>query len=129
MTTLRKEIIIDVPSDTAWSKLRDVHKTHELFAGVLVDSQFDGDIRSVKFANGMEVSERIVTIDDDLQRVAYAVQGNQFVEHAASMEIAPINSTQCRFIWISDFLPAEKAATVGPLMAQGCAALKHVLEN
>jgi hypothetical protein len=128
MTTLRKEIIIDISADKVWSRLRDVQKTHELFSGVLVDSRVNGDIRTVIFANGMQVDERIVTIDDDLMRIAYAVQGDQFVEHAASMEIAAVNKQQCRFIWISDFLPDANSALVAPLMEQGCVALKHVLE-
>jgi len=129
MTTLRKEIIIEISADNAWSRLRDVQKTHELFAGVLVDSRVNGDIRTVIFANGMEVDERIMSIDDDLRRIAYAVQSDQFAEHAASMEIASVNKQQCRFIWISDFLPDANATLVAPLMEQGCAALKKVLET
>ena len=104
-------------------------KTHELFAGVLTDCRFDGTIRTVTFANGMVVDERMIAIDGDFQRIAYAALGDRFVSHAASMAIAPVNHQQCRFIWISDFLPDENAEMVGPLMEQGCAALKRVLEE
>jgi hypothetical protein len=128
MTTLRREIIVDVSAAKAWSRLSDVRKTHELFASVLVDCRLDGLIRTVKFANGMEVNERIISIDDELRRIAYSVLGDRFVAHAASMEIAIVNNRQCRFIWISDFLPDSNAEMVGPLMEQGCAALKRALE-
>jgi hypothetical protein len=39
-----------------------------------------------------------------------------------------VNAHQCRFVFVSDFLPDTNADMVGPLMAQGCLALKRVLE-
>ena len=105
---------LDVPAADAWSALKNISKTHELFAGVLVDGKLEGDVRTVTFANGMVARERIVAIDDSRMRVAYAVL-DMFEQHAASMRIAPVTSRQCRFVWISDFLPDAKAAieTVG----------------
>ena len=70
MTTLRKEVVVDTPADHAWSRLSDVRRTHELFAGVLLDCHIDGDIRTVVFANGMTVVERLITIDDALRRIS-----------------------------------------------------------
>jgi len=129
MTTICEEISIDVPAAFAWDKLKDVSRTHELFAGVLVASSLGDDIRTVTFANGSVVQERIVGIADDLKRVAYTVLGGRFEHHAASMQIEAIDADRCRFIWISDFLPDSRAETVRPLMSLGCAALKRVLEQ
>ncbi len=127
MTSLRNEILVDVPAADAWAALKSISKTHELFAGVLVDSRLEGDIRTVTFANGLVARERIVAVDESRMRVAYAVL-DIFEQHAASMRIVPVSARQCRFVWKSDFLPGTKAATVGPLMAQGCAALKRAIE-
>jgi Polyketide cyclase / dehydrase and lipid transport len=127
MTSLRHEILLDVPASEAWAALKNIPKTHELFAGVLVDGRPEGDTRTVTFANGMVARERIVAVDDSRMRVAYAVL-DMFDQHAASMRVVPVGPRQCRFVWISDFLPDTKAEMVGPLMAQGCGALKRALE-
>jgi Polyketide cyclase / dehydrase and lipid transport len=129
MTSLRHEILVDVPTALAWAALKNVAKTHELFAGVLVDGRLEGDTRTATFANGMVIRERIVAIDDSRMRIAYAVLGDRFEQHAASMRIVPVNARQCRFVWLSDFLPDTNVETVDPLMAQGCTALKTVCEG
>jgi hypothetical protein len=129
MTSLRCEILVDVPAPLAWTALKNVPRTHELYAGVLVDGRFEGDIRTVTFANGMLVRERIIAIDEARMRVAYAVLGDRFEQHAASMRIVPVSARQCHFVWVSGFLPETNADTVGSLMAKSCAPLKRVLET
>lgn len=129
MTTVRDEISIDVPAAFAWTKLKDVSRTHELFPGVLVGSSLEGDIRTVTFANGSAVQERIISIADELRRIAYTVLGGRFEHHASSMQIEAIDADHCRFVWTSDFLPDSRAETVRPLMSLGCAALKRALEH
>lgn len=100
-----------------------------LFAPVLADSVLDGDVRTVTFANGMIVRERIIDIDDQRLRLAYTVLGDRFEHHSASMQIVPIDDRTCRFVWISDILPDDRAALVGPLMEQGCRALVANIER
>jgi len=129
MTTVRDEISIDVPAAFAWTKLKDVSRTHELFPGVLVGSSLEGDIRTLTFANGSVVQERIVSVADDVRRIAYTVLGGRFEHHASSMQIEVVDADHCRFVWISDFLPDTRAETVRPLMSLGCAALKRALEQ
>ncbi len=129
MASIHWEMLIDVPVAKAWAALRDVGAPHRLFAGVLTKSSLAGDTRTVTFANGMEVRERIVDVDEVAHRVAYSVQGNGFDHHHATMQIVPAGKDRCRFVWTSDFLPAEKTATVEPLVAQGSLAMKRVLEG
>jgi hypothetical protein len=128
MTTLHDAIEIGVPAASAWEALKDIRRTHEMFAGVLVASSLDGDVRTVTFANGTVVRERIIGIDDGLKRIAYTVL-DRFEYHASSMQIEAIDDGRCRFVWISDFLPDSRAETVGTLMLLGCGALKRVLEE
>jgi hypothetical protein len=129
MASLRHEIDLDVPADKAWAALRAVDSAHRLFAGVLIDGRLDGDIRTVTFANGMVVRERIVDVSDADRRLAYAVLDNVFEHHSASMQVFATGQNTCRFVWISDFLPDEKVSMVKPLVEQGCAAMKRALEG
>src|SRR3712207_1283812 len=102
MTTIWHEARLDVAADQAWHALRQTDRAHELFAGVLVDARMEGDVRTVTFANGLVVRERIVTVDDARRRIAYAVIGDLFEHHMASMQILAEGGTGCRFIWITD---------------------------
>jgi hypothetical protein len=57
------------------------------------------------------------------------VLGDTFDHHSASMQIVPIDDRTCRFVWISDILPDERSALVGPLMDQGIKALVANVER
>jgi hypothetical protein len=128
MATIWCEKELSVPAERAWAALRRVDMAHSLFSPVLVDCAMDGDIRTVTFANGLIVCERIITVDEQRRRVAYSVIGGRFEIHASSMSILPINEKTCRFVWISDFLPDDRAGTVQALVEQGSSALVRNIE-
>ena len=128
MATIWWEEPVAVEAEVAWSALRQVGLAYRLFAPVLVDGTIDGDVRSVRFADGLTVDEKIVSVDETRRRVAYTVLGTMFEHHSASMQIAPVDEASCRFIWISDFLPDAMAETVQPLVEQGSRALAKNIE-
>lgn len=119
MASIWWEEPVAVPAERAWASLRLVGMAHKLFSPVLVDGAMEGNVRTVTFANGLVVSERIIDVNDARRRVAYSVLGDRFEHHSASMQIVPVDQASCRFIWISDFLPDERTALVQPLMEQG----------
>jgi Polyketide cyclase / dehydrase and lipid transport len=130
MASIRKELVIDVGVEPAWAALRRVGEPHTLFAPVLAGAEIDGQVRTVRFANGMVVRERILDVDEEHRRVAYAVidpQGMTF--HHSSMQLEIAGPGRCAFVWITDFLPAEAAAALRPLIDQGTEALKRNLER
>ena len=45
------------------------------------------------------------------------------------MQILPVDEANCRFLWISDFLPDERVGTVQPLVEQGARALVRNIEG
>ena len=129
MASIHKEQTLDVDGDKAWARLRVVADAHKLFSPVLVDCQLNGDTRTVRFANGMVVTERILAVDDVRRRVAYAVQdGPGMAYHHASMQIVDVGPGRCTFVWITDFLPEEVGSNIAPLVEQGSSALKRNLE-
>ena len=97
---------------------------------MLVDSRVAGDIRTVQFANGAVVEERIITIDDERRRIVYAAKkGTPMTHHHASMQVIPEGAGRCRFIWITDFLPDSAASSINQLIDGGSQALKANLEG
>jgi carbon monoxide dehydrogenase subunit G len=129
MASIIKAIELSVPADAAWAMLRDVGGADKAFPGVLTASRLAGDIRTVNFASGMEVKERIVNIDEANRRVAYGVIEGRFTHHHASVQILAKGEDECRFVWISDFLPDETEPLVRGLVDQGAAAFKTAVED
>jgi hypothetical protein len=130
MASIYKEVAVEVDPEKAWSALRRVGEAHKLFAPVLVEGQLNGETRTVKFANGMVVRERILDVDDQKRRVAYtAVDGPGMSYHHASMQVVDAGPGRCRFVWITDFLPREIEGNLTPLIEQGANALKNNLET
>jgi hypothetical protein len=127
MTALHKDFVINAPADEVWDAVRDVGRPHErITPGVLTSTSFDGSIRTVTFADGFVARERIVDIDEDRMRVAYAVVDGPFEHHHASMQVVP-DGTRSRLIWTTDLLPEELAAVVSPLVEAGMEAMQRAL--
>ena len=130
MASIHHQISVQVDAARAWKALRSVGDAHKLFAPVLVEGRLEGDTRTVTFANGMTVHERILDVDDTRRRVAYAVlDGPGMSYHHASMHIVESGPGQSEFVWITDFLPDELRTTLTPLIEQGSGALKANLES
>ena len=126
MATIRKDVPVKIEADRAWAALSDFGKAGELFAGVLVGCRRAGNLRTVTFFNGVEVSERLITIDNDERRVVYAVLDGPFSHHNASMQIIA-RGYECTFVWIADFLPDDAGERTSQLMEAGCQAIQRNL--
>ena len=130
MASIHIEKAIDVSADTAWRALRRVADAGTLFAPVLTGAEMHGDTRTVHFRNGPVVHERVIDVDEHRRRVAYtALDSPVLTFHHAAMEIADDGPGRCRFVWTTDFLPADAASGLRPLIEAGTDALKHNLER
>jgi hypothetical protein len=129
MASIHKQLAVEVGPDEAWAALRLVGEPHKLFSPVLTDAKLDGDTRTVRFANGMVLQERILEVNDELRRVAYsAADAPGMTYHHASMQVLDAGPGRCLFVWITDFLPPGIAGNIAPLIDQGAKALKTNLE-
>ena len=131
MATIYKEIPVDAPAEHVWAALRDVGAIHSRLAqGFVVATQLeDGGSRLVTFANGATVRERIVTIDDERRRLAYAVVEWETTHHHASFQVFADGDTRTRIVWIADILPDGLKDLVDGLMEGGSAAIRQTLES
>ena len=130
MASIHREIAIAAPAEHVWAAVRDVGAVHTRFArDMVVDTRLDGDARIVTFANGDAVRERIVDIDDQRRRLAYAVVDWRTSHHHASFQVVSESTGRCRLVWITDLLPDTLAGLVAGFVDQGCAAIKRTLET
>ena len=68
----------------------------------------EGDQRILTLANGREVRELIVDLDDTRRRLAYAVVGGDSLglsHHHASLQVFSEGAGRCRLVWQTDLLP------------------------
>jgi len=130
MASIRKELDIDVDVAKAWALLRPVGDAHLAFKPVLSSARLDRDIRTATFLNGMVLHEQILDVDDSHRRLAYAAtDAPGLTYHHATMEVTERGSDKCRFVWITDFIPAEASSALAPLIDAGASAFKTNLEG
>lgn len=130
MASIYKEMTIDAPAEHVWAAIRDVGAVHTRFArDMVLDTRLDGDDRIVTFANGEVVRERIVGIDDERRRLAYAAVEWRTTHHNASFQVVPESAARCRLVWVTDLLPDAMADLVEGFVDQGSAAIKRTLET
>jgi hypothetical protein len=129
VASIYKELIVEASTEHVWAAIRDVGAVHTRFArGMVLDTRLDGNDRTVTFANGEVVRERIVGIDDQRHRLAYAVVEWRTTHHNASFQVVHEGKARCRLVWITDLLPDTMVDLVEGFVDQGCAAIKQTLE-
>ena len=127
MASITVEKPLAAGADAAWTVLRKTDRAQEAFPGVLTDCTQEGDVRTVTFAAGMSVKERIIDVDEARRRVAYGIVERGFDHHGASMQIVDEGEGRSRFVWTTDFI--GEAPMMRPLMEQGAEAFARAVEG
>jgi len=130
MTSLRKEVLIDVPPARVWDALRDVGALHtRLVPGFVTDTRMEDGTRVVTFGNGVVAREHIVGVDESRRRVCWAVTDPPFQHYNGAAWVEPDIDGGARFVWTADLLPHDLAAQVEEMMDAGIAVAKKTLEQ
>lgn len=129
MASIRREILIETDAAAVWDALRDVGALHTRVAkGFVTHCEFDGDARTVTFANGLVARELILSVDDPERRIAWSVVGGSLSHHNASLQVFAEAPDQSRAVWICDLRPDALAPTVAGMIGHGLRAMKGTLE-
>ena len=130
MASVQRTVSIHAPAATVWSALRDVGALHtRLVPGFVSDCRLEGDVRTVTFADGSVVHERIIAIDDAQQRVVWSVQEAPFAHHNGAAQVHDEGRADCRVTWTADLLPDALAPHMAQMMEQGLQAMRRALEQ
>ncbi|MFD9548473.1 SRPBCC family protein [Nocardia salmonicida] len=131
MASVHREFLVDVAPDEVWDVLRDFGAVHERLApGFVIATRLDADTRTVTFADGTVVAERLVDLDPVSRRVAYTVVGGSLhpSHHHAWMQAVPEADGRTRFIWHTDVLPETLAAPIAESVEHGATVIRSTLE-
>lgn len=130
MASIHREIGIDAAPADVWDALRDLGALHTRLArGFVTDCKLEGQTRLVRFANGLQVSERILDVSDEQRRVAWSATGERLTHHSASAQVFDDGEGRSRVVWIADLLPHEMAPAVTGMIEHGLKAMQRTLEG
>ena len=128
MTSIRQEITTTAEPAEAWAALKDFGHPHErLVRGFVTSTETDGPDRIVTFFTGTKVRERLVGVDDEHRRLAYAILDG-FDHYNGSAEVHE-EGDGSRIVWIVDVLPDDAAPRVAALMERGAVAMRDTLDG
>ena len=129
MASIRKEIVTSAAPHSVWDAIRDIGALHtRLVPGFVTDTKMDGSARIVTFGNGQVAREEIVSVDDSLRRVAWAILDPPFEHYSGVASVEP-EVGGARFTWTVDLLPNEMAEKVDGMMSAGIQVIKKTLER
>jgi carbon monoxide dehydrogenase subunit G len=128
--TIRKEIHINAESATVWDAVRDFdHVDKRLVPGFVVEVQAEDGARDVTFATGAKARELLVSVDDDLRRLVYAIPDGRFKSYSASVQVFPEGKHRCLLVWIVDLLPNSFESYIKTQMDSAAMIMKDTLEE
>ena len=118
MATLFMTSRLPVSVEQAWRRVAAVDQVHDILP-VVTSCSFEGDQRACLLANGAQLKEKIISIDNDLKRLAYSVIDSPFglEYHAASMQIVA-DGQGSRIDWTTDFKPDHLKEALTPMLEQ-----------
>ena len=132
MATVRQEFTVGAAPEAVWDALRDFGALHtRLVPGFVTACTLEeaGQVRRITFANGVELRERLVGIDEEARRLAYTVVGGTATHHHASAQVLVDADGATRFVWITDVLPDAAAVPIGGMMVQGAEAIRRAFSS
>ena len=129
MATLRKEVPLATSAAPVWHKLRDFAQVHTKVApGFLTDLKMDNGDRIVTFFNGLVARERLVTLDDENNRLVYSVIEGRPSHYNAAVQVFP-EGEGSRVVWTIDILPNDLAPAVGAMMDEAVKVMRKTLAS
>ncbi|MGY4396990.1 carbon monoxide dehydrogenase subunit G [Sphingomonas sp. UYAg733] len=144
MATVIREILIDNAIEHVWAAIRDVGALHtRLVPGFVTATVLERDgvqiadggesvsgvVRRVKFGNGMDVVEPIISRDDATRRLAWGAIGGPLAHYNASVQVFADSSGSSRVIWTADLLPDAASDQIDGMIAAGLQVMKATLDR
>ncbi|MGW5381413.1 SRPBCC family protein [Nocardia sp. NPDC003963] len=132
MASIHKEFVVEPTPEEVWDVLSDFGAVHERLApGFVTGTRVDADTRTVTFADGTIVCERLVDLDPVRRRIAYTVVGGSLhpSHHHASMQALPAGGGRTLFVWHTDVLPDSLADPITGFVEHGSTVMGRALRS
>ena len=129
MASIRREIETSARPGDVWAAIRDIGALHtRLVPGFVVATRLEPGARIVTFANGMEVREPIVDLDDAARRLVWSAEGAGLSHYNASVQVFAAEAGS-RVVWIADLLPDGVKGQIEAMIEEGMRVMKRTLDQ
>ena len=129
MASVSVEITTKASPETVWDAIRDIGALHtRLVPGFVVHTELEHSARVVTFANGMQVREPIIDLDETKRRLVWSAEGAGMTHYNASVQVFAADEGS-RVVWIADFLPNNMRDQVRSLMGEGISVMKATMDR
>jgi hypothetical protein len=125
------DIAIDASSSFVWDVIRDIYAVDtRLLPGFATHVEAtSADVRTVTFANGLTVAERVVTLDDDQRTLVYQAIDGPMEHHRASQVVTDDGHGNARLVWTTQFAPARLVEAAGRNIGSIARLMKATIEQ
>jgi hypothetical protein len=130
MATIYTQFVVKASPEFVWEAIRDVGAVHTRLAqGFVTNTVLEGTVRTVTFANGFVVREQIVSVNDELRRLAYSAVGGRATHHNAYFQVFADADRGSQVLWVTDLLPDDVQGAIAQMVELGAAAIVKTLEQ
>lgn len=129
MATVQKVIDINASANDVWNKIANIGSVSDII-GFITESEYDGDVRVCKMADGGVLEEKIISIDDSLRRVAYSIINSplDLEFHSASMQVVS-KDKGATMVWTTDLKPDALAQQFDSVLEEAVPGMRTALES
>lgn len=128
MATVRHHVVVAAPPARAWALLGDPARLAEWFPGI-TGCVVEGRRRTVTFANGIELPEDLVTVDQLQRRLQYSVSLPVLRHHLSTIDVLDVDGDRCCCVYGVDADPGVMALVIGGNARDGLLRAKSLLEE
>ncbi|TQL54535.1 SRPBCC family protein [Subtercola boreus] len=123
MVSIREHGWLASAAATVWEVVGSPSAITE-WAPSIASAVMDGSLRTLTLKRGGEIVEEIVTLDDELRRIQYAVRsGLPVTAHLATVDVIPTGESSCLVLYSTDLSPDGLAAPIARSMQNSISAL------
>src|SRR5687768_1146176 len=128
MSSATNEIDIDRPADEVWKVVRDFGGLAAWMPGI-ESCRVEGDDRILE-TMGMELTERLVRLDDDARTLVYGIAKSPMPieHHEATIAVAPVDEQRSHVTYTVEVSPDAMTEAMSGAYAGALKALKSRVE-
>jgi hypothetical protein len=126
--TVRYQINVNRPAAEVWDLVGAPERMSEWFPD-FVSSTVEGNIRTVRTANGIPIPEEILVCDSILRRFQYRLDLPIVTHHRGTIDVLDLGDATTLIVYATEADPRIMALVIGAATARALREIKRQLEE
>lgn len=126
--SVRCEVRIARPAEEVWAWVGDAARLPEWFPGI-TSCTVDDDMRVITTGSGLQMPERLLTIDRLLRRFQYRIESPFITEHLSTIDVHDMGDDTSLVVYGVDAEPSTMALIIGGAAGGALDRLRSLVEG